>query len=121
MTVYVSQEIEGNGSVNFGGAQIQYLLIELDELGPKVFIADLGNTDQLAQAGWFSLGNRSSFGTGTEHVFWNERRWINFQSFMWHPEPTRDVAAATDLAVWASDIRWALSLNTHGFIEVVGF
>jgi hypothetical protein len=120
VTVYLDQEISGNGQYNFGGARINFVLIELDVLGPKVFIADLGNTDQIAQAGWFALGSRSDYGTSVDHVFWTERKWINFQSFEWHPEPTVDVAAATDLAVWASDVRWALSPGTHGFMFVFG-
>lgn len=121
MTVYVDRVISGSGQQNFGSAQLQYLLIELDTLGPKVFIADLNNLDQLAQAGWFALGNRSSYDTGIEHVFWSERKWINWKSFLWHPEPTRDFAHATDFAVWATDIRWALSLGTEGHLYVSGF
>lgn len=121
MTVYLDQEISGVGQYNFGSAQIQYVLVELDVLGPKVFVADLTNVDQIAQAGWIALGSRSEYGTGLEHVFWTERMWLNFKSFEWHPQPTRDVASATDLAVWATDIRWALSLNTHGYMLVVGF
>lgn len=121
MTVYLDQAIVGSGQANFGSAQLQYILVELDVLGGLVFIQDLANDDLLAQAGWIALGNRSTFGTDVEHVFWTERKWINWRSYQWHPEPTRNFADASDLAVWASDIRWRLTPNTHGFIQVVGF
>lgn len=120
MTVYVDRAIEGTDRVNFGSAQLQYILVELDVVGPQVFVADVANTDVVAQAGWFALGNRSNFATDVEHVFWTDRKWINVRSFQWHPEPTRNPAAAADLVVWASDIRWRLSPGTHGFLLVVG-
>jgi hypothetical protein len=121
MTVLLDAEIEGSGQFNFGGAEVQYVLVELDVLGPQVFIADVANPDHLAQAGWFALGSRSSFATSAEHVFWQERKWINYKSFQWHPEPTRDHAAAADLSVWASDVRWRLSVGTHGLMLVIGY
>ena len=120
MTVYLDQEISNSGAYHFGGAQIQYVLVELDVLGPDVFIADLHNADQLLRAGWFSLGSTSSYGTGSDHPFWNEREWINFKSFQWHPVPTVHPSDPPDLCVWASDVRWALSPGTHGFMLVFG-
>lgn len=120
MTVYLDQEIEGNGSYNFGAAQIQYALVELDVLGPSVFVNDLTNADQLLNAGWFAFGSTDTYGTAVSHPFWTERKWINFQSFQWHPEPTRLPAAASDLCIWATHVRWALSPGTHGFMLIVG-
>jgi hypothetical protein len=120
MTVLLDQEITGNGQYNFGGNQVQYLLVDLDVLGPDVAVVDTTNPDQIARAGWLSLGSRDVFGSGVEHPFWNERIWINFASFQWHPQPTVWGNNSPDFAVWASDIRWALSPQTHGYLLVIG-
>lgn len=120
MTVFLDQEISGSDSFHFGGASIQYVLVHLDVLGPTVFVKDLANADQLLNAGYFALGSSDTYSTGDENVFWQERIWINWQFFQWHPIPTRLPAAASDLTVWASDIRWALPPGTHGFLLVVG-
>lgn len=120
MTVLLDAEISGSGQVNFGGAQVQYVLVHLDHIGPEGFVADLTNSDQLLKAGYFALGSRDSYGTSVEHVFWTERIWINWMDFQWHPIPTVHPFDGTDFCVWASDIRWALSPETHGFILVIG-
>lgn len=120
MTVLLDAEITGNGQYNFGGNQVQYVLVSLDVLGPQVFVADLGNPDMLGQAGWFALGSRSLFQAETEQPFWTERHWINWQRFQWHPEPTVQAFTTGDLCVWASDIRWHLSPDTHGYLLVIG-
>lgn len=120
MTVYLDQEVEGNGTYNFGGAQIQYMLCYLDILGPNVFVADTENPDILGRAGWVVLGSRDAYGTGVDTPFWNEKIWVNSQFFQWHPQPTVHPGDPPDLCVWASDVRWAFSPGTHGFLLVVG-
>jgi hypothetical protein len=120
LTVYLDTAISGSGQQHFGGAQIQYVLIHLDNVGPDVFVADLANPDQLLKAGWFALGSEDAYGTSAVHVFWAERKWINFVDFLWHPEPTVHPFDGPDLCVWASDIRWALSPGTTGLMLVVG-
>lgn len=120
MTIYLDQAISGNGSYHFGGAQIQYVLVHLDSVGGEVFVSDLTNPDVLIKAGWFALGSEDSYGTSSTHVFWTERKWINYLDFQWHPEPTVIPSGGIDLCVWASDIRWAMSPGTSGLMLVVG-
>jgi hypothetical protein len=120
MTVYLDAEITGSDSYHFGGAQIQYMLVYLDTLGPDVRIPDTNNPDQIGFAGWLALGSEADYGPDFPNLFWTERIWINFQHFQWHPVPTRNPGDAVDLVVWASDVRWALSPGTHGFLLVFG-
>jgi len=120
LTVFLDSAISGNGSFHFGGVPIQYVLVHFTALGPAVFVSDLANPDQLLNAGYFSLGSEDPYGTGTNHVFWNERIWLNWHDFQWHPIPTVHPGDAPDLCVWASDIRWALSPGTTALMLVVG-
>lgn len=120
MTLLLDAEISGSNQYNFSGNMVQYMLVYLDVLGPDVRVTDLNNVDQIGFAGWLSLGSDSEYQGSPTRTYWNERIWINFQAFQWHPIPTVHAFDTPDFAVWASRIRWALSPGTHGFLQVIG-
>jgi hypothetical protein len=120
VTIYVNEEISGNGSEHFGGVQIQYAFVHCITIGPDVFIADVTNIDSFISAGWIAFGSADTYPGSESRVFWSDRIWINFADFLWHPMPTNHPTDTPDFTVWASDIRWALSPGTTANLLVVG-
>jgi hypothetical protein len=120
LAIYFNDSISGNGSADLTGGQVQYLLFHATTLGPDVFVSDPNNIDLLLHAGWISFGVDEAYPDATRRVFWTERIWLNFADFEWHPRPSNHPGDTPDFTVWASHVRWSLSLGTAGNLLVVG-
>jgi hypothetical protein len=120
VSIFFNDLVSGNGTADFSGNQVQYILVHLETIGPDVFIQDPTNVDVYIRAGWLSLGVDETYPDEVRRVFWTDRIWLNFADMEWHPRPSNHPSDPPDFTVYASHLRWALSPGTSANVLVVG-
>lgn len=119
MTILVEQSISGDGTVNFGGNHVDYVLVRVTTEGAGIEHPYPTVSDRVERVGWFALGARSSAFDAVERLYWREIVWINWLLFEYSPIP-QVVNGPPDTHVWASDIQWHLSPGTVASLFVFG-
>jgi len=119
VSILVEQFISGDGSVNFGGNHVDYILVRVSTAGSGVEHPYPTADDRVERVGWFALGARSTAFDVVERIYWRELVWINWLTFEWSPVP-QVVNGPPDTHVWASDIRWHILPGTECQLFVFG-
>lgn len=117
--VAFSGSVSGQGSNTFAATdQILFVAVHLSALGLDVRSPDLGITDHILRAGWFSLGDHFDNGSGTAYDYWRAPVWCDFPNTLWTPIPTHEGTGFAPTTLVASRIRWSFGPGTSGYLEV---
>jgi len=119
MANYYDADISGTGMADLtGGTSVQFFLLHLTTIGPKVRELDGLPDDRIIRAGWISFGRTLNLIGATSRDYWHPPIFIDFSDQRWIPSPNQ--SASQILTLVATRVRWYLSPGTEGHLLVVG-
>lgn len=119
MTVLFDNDISGDGISDLVGSNhVLFWECHLTALGGDVRELEVTAPDHILRAGWVSLGDRFTIGTGPFLDRWRQPVQLNFLETLWTPIPSDSPGGS--LSVLATRVRWHLSPGTLGHLFVFG-